>query len=117
MSFDKECQRQIRLKEAFEGEGLSLIEDPYGLEDRVGMVKTVKVLYDGSTPKGLLRFYIQGERNLKAFHLVDASLMAKYNNVEVEDLQRWETYELSFVIGVRRVGNIGYVISLRLPQK
>lgn len=106
---NKECQSQIKLRDRLEDLGLSLIEDFHSLADSIGTVRTVPVLLDGITPKGLYRFYIQGEPNPKAYHLVSPKFLK-------EGLVVGEYYTLPFVIGVRRVSYRGYVISLRRPR-
>lgn len=108
---NKEYERQNHLKTLFERNGLPLLEDTFGLEPYIGRVKVIRVVFDGFTPKGLCKFFIEGETNELAFHLVAPGRLGSLPDL----FQKGEIYSLPFVIGVRQVGESGYVISLRLP--
>ena len=111
MTVQNECNKQLVLKQRFESEGLSLIEDPHGLADSIGTEKMVSVTFAGFTPKGLCKFYIQDEPNEEAFHIIAPNRL----DIPSENLIVGKLYQLRCVIGVRKVSGVGYVISLRLP--
>lgn len=108
--FQSECRKQLALKERWEAAGLTLLEDPFSLREKVGTVQTVPVVLEGITPKGLYKFFIQGEPTAEAFHLVAPERLGLH-----QDLTPGTKLEAQFVIGVRKVGSDNYVISLRMP--
>lgn len=117
-NWKKECEKQKSLLERFKGEGRKIIPSKNNLSllGSVGEVKKLKVLFKGLTEKGLCIFYLEGEEEEKAFHLVRSDLILKYNDSFSPSVQECLMMELSFVVGVRAVGKEKFVIGLRLPR-
>jgi len=116
--WDKECEKQSELLSKFLSEGRELIPSKTNNElyGSIGEVKRVGVTLKGFTPKKLAIFYLEGEENDKAFHLVRPDLLLKYNPQLSPEIKEGLILNLDFVIGVRAVGEKSFVIGLRLPR-
>lgn len=112
-SFTYECKRQNDLKEKFESDGMSCVDDPAGLAGDIGSVKEVTVFCEMFTPRLLAKLYIKGTENVeRAFHLVPVHQLVRWGYFIPKE---GETFTTQFVIGVRKVSEEGYVPALRLP--
>jgi hypothetical protein len=112
-SFSYECQKQQRLKEQWESEGFSAVDDPAGLYDKIGTVQEVSCLCELYTPRLLTKLFVEGTETLDySFHLVSLWQIIKFGYLIP---QPGEFFTTKFVIGVRKVGENSFVPSLRLP--
>lgn len=112
-SFSYECQKQLRLKEQWESEGFSLVEDPAGLYDYIGTVQELSCFCELYTPRLLTKLYVEGTESLEhSFHLVSLWQIVKFGYILP---QPGEYFSTKYVIGVRKVGENAFVPSLRLP--
>jgi hypothetical protein len=117
LKITRECENQRNRYHKLLEEGCELIEDVHGLEQSIGQMVELDVTVDGFTQKGLVRFYIKGETNPKAFHLLIPLRVLNYNNnISFNDLKEGSELRLQFIVGVRMATKDGFVISLRLPQ-
>lgn len=112
-SFSYECQKQARLKEQWESEGFSLVDDPANLYEYIGTVRELNCYCELYTPRLLTKLFVAGTEELEhSFHLVSLWQIIKFAYLIP---QPGEYFSSKFVIGVRKVGENSYVPSLRLP--
>lgn len=112
-SFSYECQKQLRLKEQWEAEGFSVIDDPAGLYNYIGTIQELECFCELYTPRLLTKVFIKGTEHLDhSFHLVSLWQCVKFHYYLPKP---GEYFTGKFVIGVRKVGENSFVPSLRLP--
>lgn len=112
-SFSYECQKQLRLKEQWESEGFSLVDDPANLYDKIGTVQELTCFCELYTPRLLTKLYVEGTETIDySFHLVSLWQIVKFGYVIP---QPGEYFATNYIIGVRKVGENTFVPSLRLP--
>lgn len=112
-SFSYECQKQTRLKEQFENEGLTLAEDPASLYNLIGTVQELECFCEIYTPRLLVKVYVSGTENIHhSFHLLSLWQIIKFGYLIPKPGERFTT---KYVIGVRKVSENSFVPSLRLP--
>ena len=112
-SFTYECRKQLRLKEQFEEEHHTCIDDPAGLYDKIGTVQEIECFCEQYTQRLLLKLYAKGTEDLEqSFFLIPLWQVIRYNYVVP---QEGKYFTAKYVVGVRKVGNDGFVPSLRLP--
>ena len=112
-SFSFECQKQLRLKEQWESEGFSLVDDPANLYNLIGTVQELLCYCEVYTPRLLTKLFVEGTENLPhSFHLVSLWQIIKFGYVIPQPNDYFST---KYVIGVRKVGDHAFIPSLRLP--
>lgn len=112
-SFSYECQKQLRLKEQWESEGFSLVDDPANLYDSIGRVHELNCYCELYTPRLLTKLFVEGTESMEhSFHLVSLWQIIKFGYVIP---QPGDYFSTKYIIGVRKVGENSFVPSLRLP--
>lgn len=112
-SFTYECQKQLRLKEQWEQEGFSVVDDPANLYDSIGTVKDIECFCELYTPRLLTKLFVSGTEELSySFHLVSLWQIVKFGYLVPEPGAYFTT---KYVVGVRKVGDRAFIPSLRLP--
>jgi hypothetical protein len=112
-SFSYECQKQARLKEQFENDGLTLAEDPASLYELIGTVQELECYCDLYTPRLLVKVFVSGTESLgHSFHLLSLWQIIKFGYLIPKP---GEYFKTKYVIGVRKVSDSSFVPSLRLP--
>lgn len=112
-AYTYESQKQLRLKQQLESEGFTCVDDPAGLQDKIGTVQDVEVFCSMFTPRLLCKLYAKGCEELEhSFFLVPYWQIVKWLYLLPKE---GEHFTGRFIIGVRRVSENGYVPSLRLP--
>jgi hypothetical protein len=112
-SFSYECQKQTRLKEQFEAEGLILAEDPASLYDLIGTVQELECFCELYTPRLLVKVFVDGTEHIEhSFHLLSLWQIIKFGYLIPKPGEKFTT---KYVIGVRKVSENSFVPSLRLP--
>jgi hypothetical protein len=112
-SFSYECQKQTRLKEQFENDGLALAEDPALLYGLIGTVQELECFCELYTPRLLVKVFVSGTEQLDhSFHLLSLWQIIKFGYLIP---QPGEYFTTKYVVGVRKVSENSFVPSLRLP--
>ena len=112
-SFTYECQKQTRLKEQFENDGLVLAEDPAHLYSLIGTVQEIKCFCELYTPRLLVKVFVTSTENLShSFHLLSLWQIIKFGYLIPKP---GEYFTTKYVVGVRKVSDRSFVPSLRLP--
>lgn len=112
-SFSYECQKQARLREQFESDGLVLAEDPALLYGLIGTVQELECYCELYTPRLLVKVFVAGTESLEhSFHLLSLWQIIKFGYLIPKPGEHFKT---KYVIGVRKVSEGSFVPSLRLP--
>jgi hypothetical protein len=112
-SFTYECQKQLRLKEQWEQEGFTMVDDPSNLYEVIGTVQEIECFCEVYTPRLLTKLFVAGTESLShSFHLVSLWQIVKFGYLIPEPDSYFTT---KYVIGVRKVGDKSFIPSLRLP--
>lgn len=112
-SFSFECQKQLRLKEQWESEGFMVVDDPASLYHSIGTIQELSCLCEIYTPRLLTKLFVSGTEHLPhSFHLVSLWQIIKFGYIIPKPEEYFTT---RYVIGVRKVGDMSFIPSLRLP--
>lgn len=112
-SFSFECQKQLRLKEQWESEGFSVVDDPADMCHLIGTVQELTCYCEVYTPRLLTKLFVSGTEELShSFHLVSLWQIVKFGYIIPKP---GEYFTTKYVVGVRKVGDKAFIPSLRLP--